>query len=135
MLSDTGADVAFVPEIDDIYPEPDDRHFDLGEIDKTMEGACRPGHFNGVAQVVSRLFDIIMPHRAYFGLKDFQQFAVIKTLVRNLKYNIDIIGCPIIREKDGLAMSSRNVLLTLNKGTGLPISPVFFLRPGRFIKP
>jgi len=105
-------DLVFAPGASEIYPEPDTRVFDFGELDKTMEGLHRPGHFNGVAQVVSKLFDIIRPDRAYFGEKDFQQLAIIKALVRQLYIPVEIIGCPIIRESDGLAMSSRNKLLT-----------------------
>lgn len=104
-------DLVFTPDDREIYPEPDTRIFHFGNLDKVMEAAQRPGHFNGVAQVVSRLFDIVMPDIAYFGIKDFQQVAVIKELVKQKKYNIRIIGNPIIREKDGLAMSSRNTLL------------------------
>lgn len=106
-------DVIFFPSEHEIYPEKDTRIFDFGKLDKVMEGKHRKGHFNGVAQVVSKLFEIIKPDKAYFGLKDFQQYAIINKLVK--KYmpdlKIEIIGCPIIREPDGLAMSSRNLLL------------------------
>ncbi len=105
-------DLVFVPGASEIYPEPDTRVFDFGDLDKTMEGLHRPGHFNGVAQVVSKLFDIIHPDRGYFGEKDFQQLAIIRTMVRQLDIPVEIIGCPTIREADGLAMSSRNKLLT-----------------------
>lgn len=104
-------DAVFIPDVDEIYPEPDTRIFDFGTIDKSMEGLHRAGHFNGVAQVVSRLFDIVNPDRAYFGQKDFQQLAIIKEMVRQTGSRISIIGCRIIRESDGLAMSSRNRLL------------------------
>lgn len=107
-----GVDLVFVPTVEEIYPQHDTRIFDFGTLDKVMEGATRPGHFNGVAQVVSRLFDIVAPNRAYFGEKDFQQIAIIEAMCRQLHYNIDIVHCPIIREKDGLAMSSRNTLLS-----------------------
>jgi pantoate--beta-alanine ligase len=105
-------DLIFTPGASEIYPEPDTRVFDFGGLDKTMEGLHRPGHFNGVAQVVSRLFDIIQPDRAYFGEKDFQQLAILRAMVRQLGTPVEIIPCPIIRESDGLAMSSRNKLLT-----------------------
>lgn len=111
MLRDAGVDVVFMPDAAEIYPEPDTRVFDLGQVDKVMEGATRPGHFNGVAQVVSRLFDMVRPARAYFGQKDFQQVAVIKEMVRQLGCGVDIRVCPTVREDDGLAMSSRNTLL------------------------
>jgi pantoate--beta-alanine ligase len=110
-------DLVFVPGASEIYPEPDTRVFDFGELDKTMEGLHRPGHFNGVAQVVSNLLDIIRPDRAYFGEKDFQQLAIVRALVRQLEIQVEIIGCPIIREADGLAMSSRNKLLTPEQRT------------------
>ena len=112
ILEAAGADIVFMPTVEDIYPEPDTRQFDFGLVDKVMEGATRPGHFNGVAQVVSRLFDIVEPTHAYFGEKDFQQIAVIRAMVAQLGYNIEIIDCPIIRDFDGLARSSRNLLLT-----------------------
>ena len=112
MLEAAGTDIVFVPSVAEVYPDPDDRQFDLGEIGKVMEGAHRPGHFNGVAQVVSRLFDIVEPHRAYFGDKDFQQVAVIEALVRQLGNDVEIVRCPIVRDGDGLALSSRNALLT-----------------------
>lgn len=121
MLEDGGADVVFMPDVAEVYPEPDMRVFDFGTIDKVMEGATRPGHFNGVAQVVSRLFDMVRPARAYFGQKDFQQVAVIKAMVRQLGQDVDIRVCPIIREADGLAMSSRNVLLTRNHRAAAPM--------------
>jgi pantoate--beta-alanine ligase len=112
MLSDAGCDALFMPSEQEIYPEPDTRVFDFGILGSVMEGEHRPGHFNGVAQVVTRLFDIVRPHKAYFGLKDFQQLAIIKKVTSDLNYPVDIIPCPIIREQDGLAMSSRNMLLS-----------------------
>ncbi|MDL2319913.1 pantoate--beta-alanine ligase [Alistipes sp. OttesenSCG-928-B03] len=111
MLEQAGADIVFMPEVGDIYPETDTREFDFGGLDKVMEGATRPGHFNGVAQVVSRLFALVEPARAYFGEKDFQQIAVVCEMVRQLGMDVDIVPCPIVREADGLAMSSRNTLL------------------------
>ena len=110
-LSNYNPDIVFVPEVADIYPEPDTRVFNFGHLDLVMEGKNRPGHFNGVAQVVSKLFDIVNPDNAYFGQKDFQQVAVIKQMVKDLKLSVNIVPCPIIREEDGLAMSSRNLLL------------------------
>lgn len=104
-------DLIFIPNDKEIYPEEDKRQFDFGNLDKVMEALHRPGHFKGVAQVVSRLFEIVKPDYAYFGLKDFQQLAVIKELVRQTGSKVRIVGCPIIREEDGLAMSSRNRLL------------------------
>ena len=112
LLEDAGADYVLMPSVGEIYPEPDTRRFDFGLIDKVMEGATRPGHFNGVGQVVSRLFDIVQPAKAYFGEKDFQQVAVIKSLVAQLNMPVEIVECPIVREADGLALSSRNTLLT-----------------------
>lgn len=106
-----GADIVFAPSVEEIYPTPDTRQFDFPPITTVMEGAKRPGHFNGVCQVVSRLFYIVRPDKAYFGEKDWQQIAVVKRLVRYIGMDIQIIECPIIREADGLAMSSRNALL------------------------
>jgi pantoate--beta-alanine ligase len=105
------SDIVFAPDDKEIYPEPDNRKFHFGNLDHVMEAKQRPGHFNGVAQVVSRLLDIVKPDAAFFGLKDFQQLAVIKELVRQTDNKVKITGCPIIREYDGLAMSSRNRLL------------------------
>lgn len=111
LLAEAGADFVLMPSVEEIYPEPDTRVFDFGQVDKVMEGATRPGHFNGVAQVVSRLFDIVRPARAYFGEKDFQQIAVTKAMVRQLALPVEIVECPIVRGEDGLALSSRNTLL------------------------
>jgi pantoate--beta-alanine ligase len=105
------SDIVFTPDNKEIYPEPDNRVYNFGNLDNVMEAKHRPGHFNGVAQVVSRFFEIVNPDIAVFGMKDFQQLAVIKELVRQTKNKVKIIGNPIIREDDGLAMSSRNVLL------------------------
>ena len=112
LLEAAGADYVLMPSVEEIYPEPDTRQFDFGQIDKVMEGATRPGHFNGVAQVVSRLFDMVQPAKAYFGEKDFQQIAVIKAMVKQLAIDIEIVECAIVRGEDGLALSSRNELLT-----------------------
>jgi len=107
-----GTVVLFAPVEQEIYPEPDTRLFDFGQLDKVMEGRFRPGHFNGVAQVVSRLFDIVKPDKAYFGEKDFQQLAIIREMVRQLQIPVEIVGCPIVREEDGMALSSRNARLS-----------------------
>jgi pantoate--beta-alanine ligase len=121
MLEAAGANYIFMPTENEIYPEPDTRQFDFGLLDKVMEGKHRPGHFNGVAQVVSKLFDIVQPHKAYFGQKDFQQLAIIRKLTEMLKFDVEIISCPILREADGLAMSSRNMLLTPEKRANAPL--------------
>ena len=105
----------FAPSAEEIYPEPDERQFDFGKLASVMEGKFRPGHFNGVAQVVSRLLDIVKPDKAYFGEKDFQQLAIIQELVKQLKIEVQIIPSPIVREPDGLAMSSRNARLSENQ--------------------
>ena len=112
ILNEVGADIVFAPTPKEMYPTPDNRHFEFPPTSTVMEGAKRPGHFNGVCQVVSRLFYITKPHNAYFGEKDWQQICVIKQLVKYLDLDINIIECPIIREESGLAMSSRNALLT-----------------------
>ncbi|MBO4814504.1 MAG: pantoate--beta-alanine ligase [Muribaculaceae bacterium] len=112
MLESCGVDIAFMPSVDDIYPEPDTRVFHLGPVAEVMEGAMRPGHFNGVCQIVSKLFSFVEPDRAYFGEKDFQQIAVIRAMVTQLGFNLEIVPCPCVREADGLAKSSRNVRLT-----------------------
>ncbi len=112
MLENCGADYVFMPTAEEIYPEPDTRVFDLGPVAEVMEGAMRPGHFNGVAQIVSKLFAWVRPTRAYFGEKDFQQIAVIRKMAALEGFDFDIVACPIVREADGLALSSRNVRLT-----------------------
>jgi pantoate--beta-alanine ligase len=114
-------DIVFTPDNKEIYPEEDKRIFHFGNLDNVMEALHRPGHFNGVAMVVSRLFDIVRPDIAIFGLKDFQQVAVIKELVRQTGNRVKIIGNPIVREKDGLAMSSRNTLLESNIRKEAPV--------------
>lgn len=120
LLKTVDCDVVFAPSVEEIYPEPDTRKFDFGYLESVMEGAKRPGHFNGVGQVVSRLFDIVKPQKAFFGMKDFQQIAIIKTMVKQLQYDIEIIPCPIIREENGLAKSSRNTLLDENHKKSAP---------------
>lgn len=117
LLEACGADYVFAPTVEDVYPKPDNRQFEFSPQSTVMEGAKRPGHFNGVCQVVSRLFYIVRPDRAYFGEKDWQQIAVIKRLVDfiGMRDSITIVECPIVREQDGLAMSSRNMLLTADE--------------------
>lgn len=112
LLESIGADVVFAPSVREMYPEPDTRQFSYPPTDTVMEGAFRPGHFNGVCQIVSKLFYAVEPDRAYFGEKDYQQVAVIKAMVKDLGFKVEICPCPIVREKDGLALSSRNALLT-----------------------
>ena len=112
LLAEAGCDIVFMPTVEEVYPEPDTRVFNLGPVAEVMEGAMRPGHFNGVAQIVSKLFMMVKPDRAYFGEKDFQQIAVIRQMVKNEGFNLQIVPCPIVREADGLAKSSRNVRLS-----------------------
>lgn len=112
LLNKTKTDILFLPENNEMYPEKDNRVFNFDNLENVLEGAFRPGHFNGVAQIVSKLFEIVKPHNAYFGQKDFQQLAIIKQLVEQLNLNINIIACETYREVDGLAMSSRNLLLS-----------------------
>ena len=112
LLESVGCDFVFAPSVEEMYPEPDTRTFDFGTVMQVMEGAKRPGHFNGVAQVVSKLFYIVEPDNAYFGEKDFQQIAVIRAMVKQLQIPVQINACPIVREADGLALSSRNTRLT-----------------------
>lgn len=112
ILEKCNAQVAFVPSVKEIYPEPDTRHFSYPPTDSVMEGERRPGHFNGVCQIVSKLFSITYPDRAYFGEKDYQQIAVIRRMAEDLNFRVNIVPCPVIREEDGLAMSSRNTLLS-----------------------
>lgn len=121
LLESVGADYVLAPSVDEIYPSPDNRHFEFPPVTTVMEGAHRPGHFNGVCQVVSRLFYIVRPDRAYFGEKDWQQIAVIKALVKYLDLNVRIVECPIVREADGLAKSSRNTLLAPGERAIAPV--------------
>ena len=120
-LEGTGCKLVFAPTAEEIYPEPDLTKFDFGQLDKVMEGKFRPGHFNGVAIVVKRLFEIVMPHKAYFGEKDFQQLAIINKMVELLQIPVDIVAYPIVREHDGLAMSSRNARLTVDQRAEAPV--------------
>ena len=115
LLEEVGADYVFTPSVEEMYPTPDTRHFEFPPISTVMEGAHRPGHFNGVCQVVSRLFYITRPDKAYFGEKDWQQIAVVKAMIRSLNLNVKIVECPIIRDTDGLARSSRNALLSADE--------------------
>ena len=112
LLEQCRATIAFAPSVEEVYPEPDTRQFSYPPTDTVMEGAHRPGHFNGVCQVVSKLFSYVEPDRAYFGEKDFQQIAVIRRMVDDLGFKLQIVPCPVVRERSGLAMSSRNTLLT-----------------------
>jgi pantoate--beta-alanine ligase len=121
LLAPLNVDFIFAPTEEEMYPEPDERDFDFGNLDKVMEGAHRPGHFRGVAQIVSKLFAAIPANRAYFGDKDFQQVAVIKAMVKQLDIPIKIIPCPIVREEDGLALSSRNLRLNSTQRANAPL--------------
>ena len=112
LLESVGADYVFAPSVEEMYPTPDTRHFEFPPVTTVMEGSHRPGHFNGVCQVVSRLFYIVRPDRAYFGEKDWQQIAVVKAMVKSLGLKVNIVECPIVRDGDGLARSSRNALLS-----------------------
>jgi pantoate--beta-alanine ligase len=112
LLEANNTSIVFAPTVEEVYPEPDTRTFSYPPTDTVMEGAFRPGHFNGVCQIVSKLFMYVEPDKAYFGEKDFQQIAVIKAMVNDLKFPLQICPCPIVREKDGLALSSRNTLLS-----------------------
>jgi pantoate--beta-alanine ligase len=123
MLKEAGCDALFMPEVAEMYPLKDERAFDFGTLDKVLDGAHRPGHFNGVAQIVSKLFDAVEPHKAFFGNKDLQQVLIIKALVKKLRFEIEIVACPILREEDGLAMSSRNTLLSQEKRKAANIIP------------
>lgn len=121
LLEETGCKLVFAPSADEMYPEPDLTEFDFGQLDKVMEGKFRPGHFKGVAIVVKRLFEIVTPHKAYFGEKDFQQLVIIKKMVDMLQIPVEIVPCPIVREADGLAMSSRNARLTPEERAEAPV--------------
>ena len=127
LLEEKGATIAFAPSVEEVYPEPDTRVFSYPPTDEVMEGGFRPGHFNGVCQVVSKLFMMVEPDRAYFGEKDFQQIAVIKRMVEDQKFPLEICPCPIVREESGLALSSRNSLLTAEeKDIAVNISKILF---------
>lgn len=127
LLEEKGATIAFAPSVEEVYPEPDTRVFSYPPTDEVMEGGFRPGHFNGVCQVVSKLFMMVEPDRAYFGEKDFQQIAVIKRMAEDQKFKLEICPCPIVREESGLALSSRNTLLTAEeKDIAVNISKTLF---------
>ena len=127
LLESVGADIVFAPTVEEMYPEEDTRIFSFAPLDTVMEGAFRPGHFNGVAQIVSKLFYAVEPDKAYFGEKDFQQLAIIREMVSQLALEVEIVGCPIVREHDGLAMSSRNTLLSADeRERALTISRTLF---------
>lgn len=127
LLDECGATFVFAPSVSEMYPQPDTRQFSYAPLDTVMEGAFRPGHFNGVCQIVSKLFDAVKPHRAYFGEKDFQQLAIIREMVRQMKFDLEIVGCPIVREEDGLALSSRNARLSADeRKNALNISQTLF---------
>ena len=108
LLAPAGCTALFVPSVAEMYPQPTGLRFDFGALERVMEGAHRPGHFSGVATVVSKLFHLVRPHRAYFGQKDWQQVAIVRQLVADLSFDLEIVAYPTIREADGLAMSSRN---------------------------
>ena len=112
LIEALGADIVFAPTAEEMYPEPDTRVFAYPPIDSVMEGARRPGHFNGVCQVVSKLFDMVQPDRAYFGEKDFQQIAVVRAMMKDQGFDFELVSCPIVRDERGLALSSRNALLS-----------------------
>lgn len=127
LLEACGVNFVFAPSVEEIYPEPDTRQFSYAPLDTVMEGKFRPGHFNGVCQIVSKLFLIVEPTRAYFGEKDFQQLAIIREMVRKYPFSLEIVGCPIVREADGLALSSRNARLSAEqRGQALQISKTLF---------
>lgn len=127
LIAAKGGDVVFAPSVEEMYPETDTRVFSYPPIDTVMEGARRPGHFNGVCQIVSKLFTMVQPDRAYFGEKDFQQIAVIRAMMADQGFNFDLVSCPIIREESGLALSSRNTLLTpAEHETAIAISQTLF---------
>ena len=112
LIASLGGDIVFAPSVEEIYPQEDKRVFSYPPIDTVMEGSRRPGHFNGVCQIVSKLFDMVSPDKAYFGEKDFQQIAVVRAMMHDLGYKFQLVPCPIVRETSGLALSSRNALMS-----------------------
>lgn len=133
MLEAAGCDVLYMPDVADVYPEKDTRSFNFGYIDTILEGAHRPGHFNGVGQVVSILLEGIGPDKAFFGSKDYQQVMVVKELVRQLNLPTEIVACPILREPDGLAMSSRNVRLNAEERKVAALIPLMMQEARKLI--
>lgn len=121
LLEKAGCDILFFPSEAEMYPKLDETKYDFGHLEVVMEGKSRPGHFRGVAVVVRRLFEIIKPHKSYFGKKDFQQLKIVESLVKQYNLSPEIIPCEIIREFDGLAMSSRNMRLTAKQRTEAPL--------------
>lgn len=127
LLEGVGATYVFAPSVEEMYPQEDMRTFSYAPLDTVMEGVHRPGHFNGVCQIVSKLFEAVQPDRAYFGEKDFQQLAIIHRMVEQMRYPLEIVGCPIVREADGLALSSRNARLSIEeRRQALQISQTLF---------
>jgi len=134
LLEEAGCDVLYMPEVKDIYPENDIRKFNFGYLDTILEGAHRPGHFNGVGQVVSILLEGVQPHKAFFGSKDYQQVMVVKDLVKQLRIPVEIVPCPILREPDGLAMSSRNTRLSVEERKIAALIPQIMQQGNQLIK-
>ena len=132
-LRSVNCDVLFLPETSEIYSEDERWHVDLGTLDKSLEGVLRPGHYQGVTQIVKKLFDIINPGKAYFGQKDYQQFLVIARMVKIFNLGVQLVMCPIVREVDGLAMSSRNIhLSTENRQNALALNKALLLAKQNF---
>lgn len=133
LLTKAGCTYVFAPSEEEMYPEPDTRQFDFSPLDKVMEGRFRPGHFNGVAQIVSKLFMAVKPDRAYFGEKDFQQLAIIRRMTQQLQLPVTLVPCPIVRESDGLALSSRNARLTTKQRSNAPIIAQTLFESRKFV--
>lgn len=120
LLENTGCNVVFAPSVDEMYANSPQLTMNFGSLETVMEGAFRPGHFSGVGIVVAKLFNLVQPQKAYFGQKDFQQLAIIKQMVSDLSFPLEIIPCPILRDPDGLAMSSRNKRLSVSERAQAP---------------
>jgi pantoate--beta-alanine ligase len=133
LLRNAGCHYLFMPSAEEMYPEPDTRVFDFGALEQVMEGRFRPGHFNGVAQIVSKLFEVVQPDLAYFGEKDFQQLAIIRKMTSDKNYPVEIVPCPIVREKDGLAMSSRNRRLSTTEREKAPLIAELLFKSRTFV--